>query len=208
MSTWHRVEASCGTAYTRNPPPRAWSRDGASVADMLNLTDADLRRCVAYHEAGHVVVGHRAGIPIMSATISADSDGGQTDVGDVRVAVGLDLWAAFLAAGEVALTRWLQRVGLLTPARAWAVEMGAIEDRRNLEEAVGGATTPMLVGYGSNASDHVISYADVCEAARRRMWMRWHEVEAVAEQLYRSGSLDGDQLGQLIDAADAKAGAR
>lgn len=51
---------------------------------------------------------------------------GVTEIG--RTAVPVDDYLTMLAAGEAAHQRWLLESGLHTPARAWAVERGALDD--------------------------------------------------------------------------------
>lgn len=155
----------------------------------LDLDLPEARESAAFHEAGHAVVATRLGIPFV--TVHLDETDvfpccGRQDV--YGVTGGVD-WGrvsvqdavTMLAAGSCAASRWLRESPYWTPARAWALEIGGLDDQATARQILKDAGLPMVYGGGLHliAGDywHYESEADML------LEQEWERVRRVAERL-------------------------
>jgi hypothetical protein len=118
--------------HSFHPAPAGW----CCANHVLGLPLETDRQGAAVHEAGHLVTAFLVGIHVIDVTLTPEQvqhpcgpvSGvcGATQTGSLAVPPGDYL--TMLAAGELAHQRWLGESGLHTPARAWAVECGALDD--------------------------------------------------------------------------------
>ncbi|MEW1911540.1 hypothetical protein AB0442_24355 [Kitasatospora sp. NPDC085895] len=200
---WHYDEES--GMFTRHPVPDLPGE--TTLCQVLSLPDAELRRGIAVHEAGHAVVLLALGIPIETIAIGSPDD----DVdGFVRVAgthrAALDDLLVMCAAGERAQDRWLREAGLWSPTRAWAVELLARHDRDRAADAVRITyDTELTFGTGDDPTRDLAALHRYTDHALDRLWPR---VLNVAEALDRLGSLTELQAAEAAFTPDLVGGAR
>ncbi|MER5432885.1 hypothetical protein [Streptomyces sp. NPDC002588] len=120
--------------FSLHPAPAGWCC--ANHDHALDLSLETDRQGAAVHEAGHTTAAFVTGIDVTEVVLTpeqtqhpCDPTAGVSGITGVsRIAVPVGDYLTMLAAGEVAHQRWLRDSGLSTPARAWAVELGAMDD--------------------------------------------------------------------------------
>ncbi|GAB2696329.1 hypothetical protein [Kitasatospora kifunensis] len=179
--------------FTRHAAPHI---PGPTTAyGILNLTNTQLRRKIAIHEAGHAVLMLDREIAFVTVQIADDlghGPGKESPAGHVELHSSLTapLPDALLglAAGERAEDRWLREQGLWTSARAWVVEILASNDRQQIArvswEAHG---RPVTYGVSDDPRRDLAAMHDVADEALDDLW---GHVLDVAEALDRHGRLD------------------
>lgn len=110
---------------------------------------------------------------------------GTTQIG--RIAIQPPGYLTMLAAGEQAHQRWLLESGLHTPARAWAVERGALDDRTKAID--------VLRTYHPGLEDNGYRQAfwQYRPDAQVLLDDHWRRVLDIAEPLADRGHLSGDE---------------
>ncbi|MEV5205716.1 hypothetical protein [Streptomyces sp. NPDC053720] len=102
-----------------------------------------------------------------------------------------ECYLTMLAAGELAHQHWLGVSGLLTPARAWAVERGAVDD-------AGKAIGVLRQHFPGNPDDvYRQRFWQFRPAAGALLAAHWERVLNVAGLLGSRGHLDGDEAAAL-----------
>ncbi|MFF7780426.1 hypothetical protein ACFZCG_39190 [Streptomyces tanashiensis] len=181
--------------HSFHPVPSAW----CCASHVLGLPLETDRLGAAVHEAGHLVAALVGGIHVIDVGLTSEEAlfpcgpihgvSGVTQTGPM--AVHPDRYLTMLAAGELAHQRWLRDSGLFTPAKAWAVERGAVDD---MGKAVG-----VLREYFPGIPD---------DGYRQRFWQyrpaaetllatHWGRVLNVAGSLGSRGHLGGDEAAAL-----------
>jgi hypothetical protein len=187
---------------TRHRPPweGPWSTYG-----WLNLDRVQLRRSIAIHEAGHLVLGRQVGMPVKEAAIADDLGltPGQEPAG--YVTWGPEDWfgpwkdfAMVAAAGEQAQMRWLKDEGLYTERRGWAVEAHAWHDRHAVATQAAASSPPVSVSFGQPGTAD-FDWADLLHAAERHLDQRWSQLLEVADALDQHGHLNGADIDRIIN---------
>ncbi|MEH6374577.1 hypothetical protein V7793_09600 [Streptomyces sp. KLMMK] len=189
--TWH---LNSDRFYTRHPEPDVGP--GGTYYGIADLRDADLRRSLAVHEAGHAVLAFACGIPVVEICLSGDLGKGMGSGPAAWVqwggswSVSCARYFAMCAAGERSQDRWMQEEGLWTPERAWVVERTAGTDRQKVAEAL--QDLGMTLHYG-HTPDAGMDYATVTAAADAALHHLWDRVLSVAAALDDHGHLTGRQ---------------
>ncbi|MEU3243345.1 hypothetical protein [Streptomyces sp. NPDC006875] len=147
------------------------------------------------HEAGHLVTVLLVGIHVIDVTLTPENAqhpcgptsgvSGDTQIG--RVAVPPPDYLTMPAAGELAHQRWLREAGLYTPARAWAVERGALDDTT---KAIGVLRT-YYPGVEDNGYRQV--FWQYRPGAQDLLDADWQRVLEMAAPLAAHGHLSGDE---------------
>ncbi|WP_316782931.1 hypothetical protein [Streptomyces sasae] len=195
MPCWY-PNANSRVPYTRTQPPRLQA--DVVLRDLLELPVEQHFRGTAVHEAAHAVLLQSLGATVEWVVVrpytelAGDEPAGENSaVYDMYVG---DLLTC-LAAGERAESRWLGESGLLTPVRAYAVELLAQGDRDmagNLVRDLLGRELTFGVAVGE-AFDYQSAH-DAADAALDRCWPA---VIAVADALVAHRRLDGEQIAAL-----------
>lgn len=181
LTGWHRGIAGGRLSWTvHRPPPDAETY--SSIGASMGFTDEQWRDMIAVHEAGHVVVAKRVGLPVLRVEITPDGDGadqtgGAVTLGEFHEADWFEV-AVMCAAGEQAALRWMHDTGLYTPLRGWANEHAAMLDRRS---AVGFAATPLAVVTDDPWAWH--DWRHLGDVAARWLDSAWSDVRALARAL-------------------------
>ncbi|MGW4807993.1 hypothetical protein [Kitasatospora sp. NPDC004272] len=201
MSTWN---PNCDGYLTVHPEPAAWS----STPAVLALTPQQTRRCWAIHEAGHAVLLIRAGLRVESMTlydadqVLAHASGGAAAVTNMfpePASYRTEEVMLALAAGARAADRWLHEQRLWTPARAWAVERTAREDRQYADQiAREDWGTPLTYGQHAHRADYAVITRET-DAALARVWGR---VLTLARALDRAGHLAAEAIAAIATGAE------
>ena len=181
--------------HSFHPAPVGW----CCANHMLALDLETDRQGAAVHEAGHAVAAFTVGIHVVDITLVTEriqhpcgpvhGVSGVTEIG--RMAVPVDGYLTMLAAGEAAHQRWLRESGLHTPARAWAVERGALDDM--------GKALDVLREWdpGYDDTGHRQLFWRSRPAAEALVNDRWRGVLAVAGGLAGPGRLGGEEASGL-----------
>ncbi|MFG2903678.1 hypothetical protein ACGF13_01230 [Kitasatospora sp. NPDC048286] len=197
--TGWRFDARNGMT-TRNPRPELPSSVG--VTEALDLPVDELRRALATHEAGHVLVMLHSGIPFKHVFIRNDlglvPDPDQVGSGGAVVispcSTPLRTGLMMLAAGERAQDRWLRETGRWTTRRGWLTELGAINDRREIYRAVDEAFgRDVTFGTSDDPCRDLAALHDHTDALLDTLW---GHVARLAEALDRRGRLTGGQAAE------------
>lgn len=164
----------------------------ADATDLSRFASTDPLR-VAYHEAGHAVVGWSLGGKIIRVALERQLFGTGVSEGICTI------YYLFPTKGELLVAEFIDGYG------GWAAlehrfgegagEDGVGDDRRRLAEAFQ-EFTPKPPGVTLEMLD-----ADSRAAATRRVVKHWAAVEAVARALLTRGSLAGDEVVGLIKRA-------
>lgn len=182
---------------TRHPEPV--SAASATYYEVADLRDADLRRSIAVHEAGHAVLGFAFGIPVAAICVREDlGRAGEGPSAWVQWGKSWDVpWRRYItmcAAGERAEDRRLREEGLWTPERAWVAERTAESDRQCVVDALR-ADCGMTLSYGDDPVGD-IDYGTVTAAADAALHHLWDRVLSLAAALDQWGCLTGRQAAQ------------
>ncbi|MFJ9693432.1 hypothetical protein [Kitasatospora sp. NPDC101183] len=163
---------------------------------ILGLDDDQLRRDIAVHEAGHATLLLFWGIPFEFVEIAADLGKGSGSGGRVAISgtAPFEHVIVELAAGERAEDRWMREVGLWSPQRAFAVEIGACGDRRAIDTAVRTVHGTGLT-YGTS-TDWTRDLAALHQRADEAVDAVWDRVLTLAEALERNGRLTHEQAAE------------
>lgn len=168
---------------------------------FLDLTKPQLARQVAYHEAGHAVVGMAVGMSLIEVWVNPDGrevgrsrtqrfvQYGRTEF-DHSTAQCFD-YAVKSMAGAAAETRHLHATGLLPH-----------HERRTAPDEWDGAVQDLAVhGYRLVASGRAPSngatWDQVMGAADSTVDRYWRQITAVAERLVVARQLTGDQVAHI-----------
>ncbi|MFF5039907.1 MULTISPECIES: hypothetical protein [Streptomyces] len=181
--------------HSFHPAPAGW----CCANHVLGLALETDRQGAAVHEAGHVVAAFVTGIHVADVVLTTEQTqnpcgsvsgvSGVTGIG--RIAVPVDDYLTMLAAGEAAHQRWLRDSGLHTPARAWAVEVSALDD---VAKAVN-QLRERVPGYDATGYRQLFwRYRPVAEEL---VDAHWERVLAVAGGLAAPGRLTGEQASDL-----------
>ncbi|MER6092467.1 hypothetical protein [Streptomyces bluensis] len=161
--------------------------------------DCDLLRVHgSFHEAGHVIAALTIGLGVDSVQLAPSEQGHMFHTvisGDVY---RWSDYAACLAAGERAASKWLREIGEWTPERAWSIERGAKSDRANA------AKFAARIGEPFDFLAHPWGgWAQVCSWADGRLKAHWDRVTALADALMGSTSLDAQAVARITDLPNA-----
>jgi hypothetical protein len=167
--------------WTRHPQP-AWIRNGDRTNRPLNWPGAIIRHR-AIHEAGHAVAMLALGRTVDRIWITDEHTTGTGHEGQVEFTWALqrgedEQLAAMLAAGERTANMWLHVTSRWTKDTAWAAERGALSDRTQLFNVLGGT---------DRTERDLWEWA--CQAADRLLTGRWQMVGALADALLASPTL-------------------
>ncbi|MGW7580300.1 hypothetical protein ACWGKU_19235 [Kitasatospora sp. NPDC054768] len=183
---------------TRNARPELPS--GVGVTEALDLPVDELRRALATHEAGHVLVLLHFGIPFEAVFIRDDLGLIPDRVGSGG-AVVLGPWSAplltgltMLASDERAQDRRLRETGRWNTRRGWVTELGAINDRREIYRAVDEASG-RYVTFGTS-DDPCRDLAALHDHTDALLDTLWEQVTRLAETLDRCGRLTAGQAAE------------
>jgi hypothetical protein len=162
-----------------------------------------LRDLVAYHEAGHAVVGHLLGFRLLGATIApaGEFDGlacFDLDLHRERSPTRHRRLAATYAVGDVAMCRLWRRATGRTLEPDPPTDDG---DGRLLRALAMEAT---MVGDDFAGPREWSAFEARARRRAARLLARrpvWRAVEALARELTARGTLDGDEAGRIIDVA-------
>ncbi|MET8292026.1 hypothetical protein ABZV80_43955 [Streptomyces sp. NPDC005132] len=159
----------------------------------------------AVHEAGHAVVAMVSGIHVPSlvikTTVTKRSCGafvkefsGANERLDLDKAPDRRTAVVVLAAGERAEVRWLRDQGLWTATRAWAVEIGALNDQA-LARDIFGYYFGVDMQYGTSHDGHVdgADYWHYGSLAELILVPLWDQVLRIAGALNERERLTGDE---------------
>ncbi|MFF4709742.1 hypothetical protein [Streptomyces sp. NPDC001297] len=157
-----------------------------------------VRRGVAFHEAGHAVLAMVYGMHVVSSEIIARfPEPGLSQVTgctNVSPPADFDVWhfAEQCAAGEIAEVAHLMAAGLWTPERAKACS--APHDRD--------LAVDVLAARGFTISEDVVpvdgkTWAMVRGMARRKVTHLWPHIHAVAMAMNERTVLTGDDIADL-----------
>lgn len=186
-------------ALTRNEPPERWAsgRERLRIEDIADLTDKDELNTTCAHESAHAVLYMAAGHRIESMTIHGVGRSHDDNKATVVRYGGPGPWQDFavaFAAGERAADRWLRQSGLWTPARAWAIERLAGDDRALTAETVRqGLGCEMSYGVHSGDSD----YFGLCSRAEAALDRFWPQICALARQLADRRFVNGTDAARI-----------
>ena len=191
---------------TRHRPP--WEGPW-STYEWLNLDTAQLRRSIAIHEAGHLVLSLQVGIPVKEAGIAEDlgvDPSSSEPAGHIAWsgAPWFGAWkdyAVTFAAGEQAQMRWLKDEGLYTDRRGWAVEAHAWHDRHAVATSQAATTNPPVsLSFGQPGTAD-FDWADLLTEADQRLEKCWAQLLDVADALDRHGYLSRSDIDRIINPA-------
>jgi len=196
-------EASMESFPASDPP--AWPASAAAAARgapapalMCPPGRAEALESIAYHEAGHVVVGHLEGLPALDTDVLPDGDGGR---GHTRFA-NPGAWFAPRRGGLTAAERdFVERV--LTTFMAGF----AAESRHGRGDPSGSGydldqAARTWVGYlATSDSERAAVLHGFLERAESLLARpeAWSAVEALAAALLEKGRLDGADAARVIE---------
>ncbi|MFE2550541.1 hypothetical protein [Streptomyces sp. NPDC059355] len=176
----------------------------------MDLAEGEIRSAMAFHEAGHAVLGIAYGMHAERVTLFTwqDPHQGTLVTGSTSWnASGIRPWrfAAQCAAGEAAQVHFLREQGLWTPKRAAALE--AVHDRELAVDVL--AQWGFLLGRDHTPAGGK-SWAVVQAIAARSVALLWPGITAVAHALEAHDELIGDDAARLAGLANppAAGGAR
>lgn len=186
-------------------PPDA---PGRSVYEVLDLPGPQLRRSMAVHEAGHAVVAlqsprvtvTRTGLRPGLGRLGSEADAGFTDWEGRGIKW---LTAATVgAAGERAQQRWLRDNDLDSPARLWATEIIAAQDRREIVANAAAAGVTVSYDYDGMRAESdgsiIAGWWSIRFEAARTVSAAWDRILMLAEAIDRRGELSGEEAARLI----------
>ncbi|MFJ8363064.1 hypothetical protein [Streptomyces sp. NPDC093984] len=163
----------------------------------MPLTYEAARLSMAFHEAGHAVLGMAYGMRVITSEVIAwePEQGGWALTGNTaHESSGTPPWqfAAMAAAGEIAQVNYLMSYGLWTPQRAYACTAA-----HDCEQAI-----DLLAQFGYRLGrDHVPeggkSWGMVRGMARRKVGYLWREIRTVAHAMNEHSVLTGDEIAGL-----------
>lgn len=181
--------------HSFHPAPAGW----CCANHMLALDLEADRQGAAVHEAGHTVAAFTMGIHVVGITLVTEriqhpcglvhGVSGVTEIGSMAVPV--DEYLTMLASGEAAHQRWLRDSGLHTPARAWAVERGALDDMSKALDVL----REWVPGYDDTGYRQLFWRSR--PSAEALVDARWERVLAVAGGLASRGWLSGEEASGL-----------
>jgi hypothetical protein len=187
----------------RTTPRELWTL----AAVWPGLEEAERRLVVAFHEAGHAVVGRALGRPCSALEVYYPGysiwDGVEI-LGlcrffeDPRGATDPQEDSATTLAGPIAAWRSPVGRGVFPSAPAWEAFLEyADEEGRGIEAAWEEASVASSV---SRADDPAAAYADAWGVASQMVRDLWADIERVARELDRRGVLTGREVEELLGA--------
>ncbi|TWF92330.1 hypothetical protein FHX80_12650 [Streptomyces brevispora] len=196
MHAGYLADAPDGSpVHSFHPAPSVW----CCANHVLGLPLETDRQGVAVHEAGHLVAALVGGTHVIDVGLTSEEAlfpcgpvhgvSGVTHTGPM--AVHPESYLTMLAAGELAHQRWLRNSGLFTPARAWAVERGAVDDT--------GKAIGVLRQHSPGIPDDGYRqwFWQYRPAAEALLVAHWECVLNVAGPLGSRGHLNGDEAATL-----------
>jgi len=186
--------------YTNHPEPEV---SYCCIKSVRDLRAAQAAEATAYHEAGHAVTALAIGLPASDLAIAENACGrcgaiefsGRNRAVDVSAAAARDV-LMMLAAGVQSELLWLVEQHLLTPERAWAAEVGGLDDQgiaRDVARSVG-----WELDYALSPIELAWNYASQQVRAQCLLVERWTQVTAVAMALAERRALASNELERLV----------
>ena len=166
---------------------------GVDMDNHDDLTRSFVRWGVAFHEAGHFVMALHVGMRVVRVEIYDATFGG-----GLTTAMGGRYWTDLL----------LYRLGgPVADLLQWASDderhsMPLPRDKSNESDHVKAWEAALTTGLPGDEVGARFVLENCDRVARRVLWNRWHEVEAVAAALHRRGKLTGSQAASI--ARDAR----
>jgi hypothetical protein len=176
------------------------------------LNDAQIRTVLAAHEAGHAVYFFQLGMPISEVSVYPEnphspssgvaSGMGHTRFSEPKPSLPVPEIVAASLAGQLASEMWLEKAGLLTPARRFLTQRVCAGDH---DEILAIRTqVPVAYLYGevnppAGWDGAVVQVDPLIESTRFRLEASWASVKVLTEHLDRHGNAHADTLRALID---------
>ncbi|GAA2996457.1 hypothetical protein GCM10010519_31780 [Streptomyces lactacystinicus] len=194
------TQTSVRSGYTRNPSPPSL----CCVSHVLDLPRDLSLAATAFHESGHGLLALLGGMNLSTVFVSAAPSAQRCPGPEMYETAGanrdtdyggreLGLVLPMLAAGERTAQEWLRQNGLWTERRAWAAEVGSLDDQATAAYVLGANGIPMLYGTGALLAD----YWHAGDLAAETVRHHWNRIERMASGLLSQGQLTGDEIAAL-----------
>lgn len=145
------------------------------------------REATAYHEAGHAIIAHELGADVDN--ITCDSSGRERGHCTLKESMSAENHAVWSAAGTEAQRKFLESKGV---KKGIGQDDGCMDDLDGVLDAaeVESGTDDL----GSNAA--IINAR--WERARKMVEDHWPQIERLANELMRRGTMTGDDIRSVI----------
>jgi ATP-dependent Zn protease len=162
---------------------------------------SDERRRIAYHEAGHAVVGCALGFEVTGVSIVPDGD----SLGHVTNRWS-EAFRAELSADDLDITQAVYAIEVLRAGRAAEVRLAG--HGRDVAWGVDGSdhdeeVALRLAGHAVGHVDEVTALLTLAgECAKSRVRLYWRAIQRLADMLLEHGTLDVDTIAEVTERED------